>query len=76
MKDGEQLMSYAFPQDHPNPANGLASKYHTTTWYPMVKAKTLTITMPSAEGLYQMTVQGKGPTGHILRTAYAIKVVK
>lgn len=76
LKDGEQLMSYAFPQDHPTPANGLASKYHTTTWYPMVKAKTLTITMPSAEGLYQMTVQGKDPTGHILRTAYAIKVVK
>ena len=42
----------------------------------MVKAKTLTITMPSAEGLYQMTVQGKDPTGNNIRTAYAIEVVK
>lgn len=65
-KNGEQLMSYAFPQDHPTFENGLETEATPCVWLPVVNEKELTFTAPITTGLYQIIFQGRDVSGDVV----------
>lgn len=67
LKAGEQLMAYAFPQDHPKFVNHTASAYSTLLWIPRVSQQQITIEAPTLPGEYQIIMQGIDATGRTFR---------
>ncbi|MBQ0058321.1 MAG: hypothetical protein KBT20_11795 [Bacteroidales bacterium] len=74
LKGGERLMSYAFPQDHPDYVSSSGSESNNLLWLPAVKDKELKMTVPSSAGKYQVIIQGRKPNGETIRTVMTFKV--
>lgn len=77
---GSQLVSYAFPQDHPTfvphttkcPSSGC---YHSTLiWEPVVRASNYKLRAPAAPGCYLLTIQGYQEDGTLYRMQSELEV--
>jgi len=55
---GSRLVSYKFPQDHPQYVNYTSSSYGTVYWNPFITEREVTFTAPTETGKYQIVVQG------------------
>lgn len=78
---GSQLMSYAFPQDHPvfaahtNACPPSGCPHSTLLWVPAVQGSSYTFRAPAAPGRYQVTVRGFQPDGTPFCQPYTLDVV-
>ena len=74
MGEGSRLVSYQFPQDHPNfiyPANNNAG---TLYWNPCVNESTLTLPALGEPGEYEIIKQRYAADGSVQRTVEVIEV--
>ncbi|MBO4642035.1 MAG: hypothetical protein J5661_04170 [Bacteroidaceae bacterium] len=74
LDEGSRLVTYEFPQDHPNCLIPAKSKISTVYWNPAVNARQTEFPAPQDAGNYQIILQGTDAEGHPFESISEIRV--
>ena len=74
LDEGSRLVTYEFPQDHPNCLIPSKSKISTVYWNPSVNARQVEFPAPHDAGIYQIILQGTDAKGLPFESVSEIRV--